>query len=250
MVSIIHDDIKMMLLTWSMAIVAATVINRSTLYTVSKNIREKVAERETRRNLLKKTCFGRLIFDLPDSITFSGHIVHLLLLQQVEHEKQDEIALKLGGEFKVFGASDFKDITGLRVDGNMDLGSTGDAPSQCSLVKNVFNNKQSLTLNDVEEAYNNLDDNADDATFVRLSLIYMLEVGLLGRTKITHIDCRHLALVDNRKQFNKYPWGKLIFDLTMPSLKKGINTWEHTKSTKRPGYTVTGFPYAFQVCFT
>lgn len=191
------------------------------------------------RELLEGSCFRKLIFGIDDETHFSGNIVHHLLLRRVQHDKPDEIANDIGGEVKVFGAIDFADITGLRVDG--DLSALVDGTS--SLYKKVFKKKR-LILVDVERAYEELDATTDDTTFFRLSLIYMLEVGLLGRVKQRQIDNIHLVLVDKKKQFNRFPWGRVVYNLTMFSLKNGVNTWEITTSEGRAGYEVLGFPYA------
>lgn len=86
---------------------------------------------------------------------------------------------------------------------------------------------------------------------VKFVMLYFLESVLLGKEPKNKIDGLHIRLLDNFKEFNNYPWGRLSFEATMLSLKNIV-----TRRSKRIGsldpnteekYSLYGFPYAFQV---
>ncbi|KAK9200532.1 hypothetical protein WN944_015730 [Citrus x changshan-huyou] len=91
----------------------------------------------------------------------------------------------------------------------------------------------------------------DDTLMVKFVMLYFLESVLLGKEPKNKIDGLHIRLLDNFKEFNNYPWGRLSFEATMLSLKNTV-----TRRSKRIGpldpnieekYSLYGFPYVFQV---
>ncbi|KAK9185227.1 hypothetical protein WN943_025582 [Citrus x changshan-huyou] len=91
----------------------------------------------------------------------------------------------------------------------------------------------------------------DDTLMVKFAMLYFLESVLLGKEPKNKIDDLHIRLLDNFKEFNNYPWGRLSFEATMLSLKNTV-----TKRSKRIGsldpntkekYNLYDFPFAFQV---
>ncbi|KDO37924.1 hypothetical protein CISIN_1g042360mg, partial [Citrus sinensis] len=82
-------------------------------------------------------------------------------------------------------------------------------------------------------------------------MLYFFESVLLGKEPKNKIDDLHICLLDNFKEFNNYPWGRLSFEATMLSLKNTV-----TKRSKRIGsldpntkekYNLYDFSFAFQV---
>ena len=62
----------------------------------------------------------------------------------------------------------------------------------------------------------------EEDDMVKLSLIYLLECGILGTESQTHIDNEHLTMVEDLDYFNSYSWGTLSYNSTMTSLAKGL----------------------------
>ena len=91
----------------------------------------------------------------------------------------------------------------------------------------------------------------DDTLMVKFVMLYFFESVLLGKEPKNKIDDLHICLLDNFKEFNNYPWGRLSFEATMLSLKNTV-----TKRSKRIGsldpntkekYNLYDFSFAFQV---
>ena len=84
----------------------------------------------------------------------------------------------------------------------------------------------------------------EEDDMVKLSLIYLLECGILGKESQTHIDDEHLAMVEDLDYFNSYPWGTLSYNSTMTSLAKALLKKGGVMNPYRT-YSLGGFTLAF-----
>ncbi|KAK9191167.1 hypothetical protein WN943_019778 [Citrus x changshan-huyou] len=107
-----------------------------------------------------------------------------------------------------------------------------------------------FTQKQLQKAFSTAQSN-DDTLMVKFAMLYFLESVLLGKEPKNKIDDLHIRLLDNFKEFNNYPWGRLSFEATMLSLKNTV-----TRRSKRIGlldpnteekYSLYDFPFAFQV---
>ena len=58
-------------------------------------------------------------------------------------------------------------------------------------------------------------DNLKDEDMVKLALLYFLEHVLLGKEGKILIDMQWVGLVDCFEVFNKYPWSKICYEITL-----------------------------------
>ncbi|KAM3199455.1 hypothetical protein P3L10_031815 [Capsicum annuum] len=72
--------------------------------------------------------------------------------------------------------------------------------------------------------------------------------GQLNSTKV--VDIKLIRIVDSLNFFEKYPWGKEIFQLTMDYLKKKSDLKKQKKvfdEKQKTSYALFGFPWAFMI---
>ena len=75
---------------------------------------------------------------------------------------------------------------------------------------------------------------------VKLENLYLLEAVLLSIGMNKYIDMEQFSLAENLDSFNFYPWGRLVFDRTINSLKLSLDT---IKTSTVP-YQLVGFSLA------
>nr|KAJ0214491.1 hypothetical protein LSAT_V11C400216210 [Lactuca sativa] len=90
------------------------------------------------------------------------------------------------------------------------------------------------------------------ADAVRVSLLYMLEQGFLGKYSRQPVTDKHMAFVSNLDEFNMCLWGRVIWDFTYRKLYTMLdNIEEHLnpdapRVSNRHTYTLQGFVYSFK----
>ena len=85
--------------------------------------------------------------------------------------------------------------------------------------------------------------------------MYFLEHVLFEKERKNLIDMQWVALADNLKAFNKYPWGEICYERTLfglhRALENQVSIYQEKKKAKEEAvvkaYSLVGFPYAFQV---
>ena len=85
--------------------------------------------------------------------------------------------------------------------------------------------------------------------------MYFLEHVLFEKERKNLIDMQWVALADNLKAFNKYPWGEICYERTLFGLQRAlenqVSKYQDKKKAKEEAtveaYSLVGFPYAFQV---
>ncbi|KAM3325087.1 hypothetical protein P3S67_000211 [Capsicum chacoense] len=81
-------------------------------------------------------------------------------------------------------------------------------------------------------------------------LVWFVHCILLARDLSKIVDIDTIKIVDNLSFFEKYPWGKELFSLTLDYLKKRINFSRQKKTFETKGvssYALYEFFWAFMV---
>ncbi|KAI3875725.1 hypothetical protein MKW92_030947 [Papaver armeniacum] len=84
---------------------------------------------------------------------------------------------------------------------------------------------------------------------LKLGLLCIAENVILGIGSDVNVNKRRFFLVNNLKEFNNYPWGKLSYRVTRRSLINASNKTDVSKVEKTLGalvYNLYGFPHVFQ----
>ena len=79
---------------------------------------------------------------------------------------------------------------------------------------------------------------------VKTYMFYLLETVFLCGDKKKPVNNTNFKFIQNDTMVNSYPWGTLLYDMTIASLRRCVNT-NNSSNT----YTIYGFPIAFQVLF-
>ncbi|XP_062095946.1 uncharacterized protein LOC133801706 isoform X2 [Humulus lupulus] len=88
---------------------------------------------------------------------------------------------------------------------------------------------------------------------LRLALLYCLEGVVLAHELAQPIGEENMGIVEDFDVFNKYPWGRLCYNLTLDGLKTNLKKKSVKYQNKVGGkkskesYKLYGFPYIFQV---
>lgn len=223
--------------------VLVKVSNMSSLKALSL-IKQRLTEQQY--EVFKETCFGHFVY-LQD-LKFAGQIVHALLLRYVRSTDK-AMYFKIGQKECRFSMLEFALITGLKCHKEHDL-LVHEKDNTDSICDVFMGGNHEFTQKQLQKAFSTAQSN-DDTLMVKFAMLYFLESVLLGKEPKNKIDDLHIRLLDNFKEFNNYPWGRLSFEATMLSLKNTV-----TRRSKRIGsldpnteekYSLYGFPYAFQV---
>ncbi|XP_022158660.1 uncharacterized protein LOC111025123 [Momordica charantia] len=150
-------------------------------------IKGKLAPRQL--SMFRKTIFGHL---LNVDLVFNGSLVHNILLREVEDSTTDSISFNLFGRKVSFGRREFDLISGLKYDGSLVKKDT----HVHRLRALYFNDRFDLVLSDLEDLYEAAQFQ-DDFDAVKVSIVYMVEMVLLGRERTVKFDQTLLGIVDD-----------------------------------------------------
>ena len=230
---------------------AARITNKASIYKVVEEIRKKLnpvnndgkksSRKERQLKKMQQSCFKDL-FSMRQ-INFSGGLVHHLVKRQSVSTDTSIMEFNFNGKGAQFTRNEFGLITGLNM---------GPIPTEKPLHTSdrirseYFNNEDKITNAMVKDAFTYTKHFMEEDDMVKLSLIYLLECGILGKESQTHIDNDHLAIVEDLEYFNSYPWGTLSYNSTMTSLAKALLKKDGVMNPSGT-YSLGGFTLAFQV---
>ena len=95
---------------------------------------------------------------------------------------------------------------------------------------------------------------------VKIAFLYFLEGVLLGAEPKRNVSKFHMSIVHDLDMFNSYPWGTVVYDTTIDSLRGKDMAEKYCERLRKPPhkhlsdvketYTLYGFPFSFQVSFS
>ncbi|KAJ4727543.1 Phospholipase-like protein [Melia azedarach] len=211
----------------------------------------KLTKRQQR--IFKQSCLGHFL-DLQ-FLSFSGNLVHKILLHEVEIDGDEQEMWFLIGETPMrFSRIEFALITGLT------FGPYPEVSVDSHRLQDLyFGLKPAPNLDDIDSAFYAFDFTAiDDMDAVKITLYYVLERVVIGRAERYLADLWLMGLVDNLDEFNKYPWGSVCWRYTYRSLSRALRgqvghyrvklTEAKAKGKSYSStYNLDGFPVAFQI---
>ncbi|XP_062090026.1 uncharacterized protein LOC133796503 [Humulus lupulus] len=208
---------------------------------------------------VNESVFGPFFTAPPFS--FSGALVHTLLLRKVKSPRGDEVHFLMGPNLCKFGVHEFAIITGLSCSCPPLAVDIEPHITSSRLVDTYFSvePEKDIRFSILERAFS-MCDVPDD--LYKLGLVYFVEGILLGAENDNAIWRDSLSMVEDLDYFEKYPWGSLSFDTTVkqfnidmkaiggtiPGKKaKKIIEAESSKGFKvEAKYTCKGYPPALQ----
>ncbi|KAF3443700.1 hypothetical protein FNV43_RR13390 [Rhamnella rubrinervis] len=151
------------------------------------------------RNLEKKlsrSCFGSFITRLRN-ITFSSAIVHHMILRQAVNHNPDGMEFNFNGCGAIFTIKEFGIITGLNIK-DIDVPSP---PKSYRIINTYFGGSKCIKPKDFRQVFLGLKFKhcVEKDDMVKLSLLYILECGILGKKSQTNVDLTHFSMVEDLK---------------------------------------------------
>ncbi|XP_026414510.1 WD repeat-containing protein 87-like [Papaver somniferum] len=196
--------------------------------------------------VLEDSCFGHLRH-LPE-ISLYANVIYNVLLQRKypskkDKEEKDAMSFNIGNQEICFGEREFAMMSGLKFQGSEKIDYN---PEQVRLMKVHFPGQRSVKLEDLIKKFNQLKNSEDK---IKLGLLYIAESVIMGHKSRCIVNKGRFFLVDNLEEFNRYPWGKLSFKLTIKCLiclseKKNVSKSKHMLG--KVAHDLQGFPHVFQ----
>ncbi|XP_044503651.1 uncharacterized protein LOC123224130 [Mangifera indica] len=172
--------------------------------------------------LFERTCIGHLL-RLSD-IKFSGVLVHSFLLRQLYRGfDKNEFWFRVNGVDVRFSPFEFALMTGLPFSQLTTLSSYIPHASKHRIGDTYFQGCQKVQYHDIERVFlaRPWGDNNIDA--VKIALLYCLHMVLLGNDRRKKVSAEYLQLVDHLDEFNSYPWGVPVWQMTYESMSQASN---------------------------
>ncbi|XP_060968353.1 uncharacterized protein LOC133035927 [Cannabis sativa] len=211
---------------------------------------------DDQKELFRKFPFGNFL-DVSN-FNYQLQLIHLVLLRQIHTERADvELWFKLGDKAVCFGIEEFSIITGLDCTKSYDV-DLFKSKKLLAYKEGIFcmhGLTEKLTVKEVASVFFS-GALKDDEDYVKIALLYFFAGYLYGYPQGKKIDNFIFAMVngdDYIEVFNRFGWGKLLWEKTFHhlkiALKDGNNTFEQLAKKKmiKKGYKLKGFPIAFLI---
>ncbi|KAF4353510.1 hypothetical protein F8388_013802 [Cannabis sativa] len=223
-------------------------------YNVIDDINENLSDEQ--KELFRKSPFGHFL-DVSN-FNYQIQLIHLVLLRQIHTERDDvELWFKLGDKAVRFGVEEFSTITGLDCTKSydVDLFKSKKLLAYKEAIFCMHGLTEKLTVKEVASVFFS-GALKDDEDYVKIALVYFFAGYLYGYPQGKKIDNFIFAMVngdDYIEVFNRFGWGKLLWEKTFHhlkiALKDGNNTFEQLAKKKmiEKGYKLKGFPIAFLI---
>ncbi|KAK4352937.1 hypothetical protein RND71_028455 [Anisodus tanguticus] len=192
-------------------------------------------DEEGLEDFFRKSCFGHFLDLSKDLVArFHMNLVHDLLIRRILCRKRQEVWINYCGIPVCFGMNEFALMTGLRchsppadeelkkarTDGQKLLDFVGKKITGAKLFALL---KSSKVTKDYKES---------------LCLVWFLHSILCAKDLNKNVEADWIRLSWSKTIFNKYPWGRESFDLTVDYLLRELKPSIKT-------FTLYGFPWAF-----
>ncbi|KAF3438461.1 hypothetical protein FNV43_RR21223 [Rhamnella rubrinervis] len=185
---------------------------------VVKNVDEIIPDYLAgQRKKMEESYFGHLF--LQFNVKFNADLVHHLLRRQVHTSNRKYLEFNFEGNAAQFRKKEFDIITKLKMG---PIPANNPTSSYERIRDDYFNGSDVITNGMVEDAYTNITQWMEDDDMVKLSLLYILECGLLRKESNSEIKLDHVSMVDDLSNFNAYPWGELAWEAAINSLQNGL----------------------------
>ena len=203
---------------------------------------------EEERSLFSNCCFGQFL-QLP-KINRSSKIINHLLMRvgryDGDEECEDALFIEVAGQPRAFTIKHFAEITGLRVVDNFEAPEYNEVVDG-GLYSDIFQNgtlkSRGVLTSKLKESKGW--DNPERR--VKFLVLHFLCNVLLGAPSHTNIpDMSYVKLVEDLNQFNKYPWGNVVWKFFHESAVKYVKN-VGGKSDSKGKINLPSFLYPLQI---
>ncbi|KAL5573722.1 hypothetical protein UlMin_023319 [Ulmus minor] len=241
----------------------------------------KGALKESELELFRGSCFGHFL-DLDAGWMegdktgkrnmFAGQYVHFLMLRRMSTMKKRELWFLVEGKPARFFIHEFAIVTGLVCTSKPFLALEERVKLKDRIRDEYFKGTTQIKVDDIQKAFRSLCDKEEggkkkaekekDLTTdrVKIALLYFMKGVLLRADPKRNVSTFHMNMVDDLDMFNSYPWGTVVYDTTVDSLRGKDMAEKYRERLRKPPhkqlsdvketYTLYSFPFAFQVSFS
>ncbi|XP_022891911.1 uncharacterized protein LOC111406765 [Olea europaea var. sylvestris] len=208
---------------------------------VLSSIQSKLSDRQ--KLIMKGTCFAHFL-DCHE-IVVQPQLIHYFLLRQVQQPNPTELWFLVAERYVRFSISEFCIVTGLRCSGDSDTGIFENRQSQ--LKNKYFSQVDIVTHEDVKSTFISacqmpdldLVETLPNHDVALIGILYFITAYLFSKDYKKLVDHYLFTLVEDFPALNSFPWGKLLFEITLSSLKDAL-------SRQTAHYRLRGMLVAFQ----
>lgn len=194
-----------------------------------------------RIELFRQTCFGPWL-QLSD---FSADPVLLYTFFDIQEipagPTREEMYFRIGTHLLRFSREEFCLTTGLL------FGSAPNDPTVSDgFARRTFGDRVPK-LEQVQQIFSTIggaEDHMEDVDAVKVCLMLMVHMFFIGHRKHVKVSPLVIKAIDNMDFWNSYPWGSLIWDITIRQMYRCLATGHRTPETK---VTIYGFVFALKV---
>ena len=195
-----------------------------------------------------KSCFGHFLSFDANAI-FSSHLVHNLLTREITFEGagQNEIWFGIGQRRMRFSKYEFCLVTGLKFGGPSNIPSFNSIPVRGGVYQRYW---PTMDVNVTRLNQRFIEPGAvfqKPLDAFKIALVLFVETFLFGSDYRKKVSSWLFSLVEELEQFNRFPWGKHVYQRTFQYLYKGIRSPQPGTDSVR--WHLYGFPIALQVVF-
>ncbi|XP_038883716.1 uncharacterized protein LOC120074618 isoform X2 [Benincasa hispida] len=180
-------------------------------------IKNTLNERQLKK--FKKSCFGDFL-DLKIT-KFSSQLFYHLVRRQCCSTNRNELWFNLEGRIHKFGMKEFSLITGLNCGELPEIDMSKIQKGKFN--KRYFGGEKTIKRTKLHEVFTEMD-KGRNKDVVKMAKLYILEMFILGKQIRTGINHEYTLLVDDKEQFDRYPWGRISYEITIDFVKKAIKS--------------------------
>ncbi|XVF75184.1 hypothetical protein PTKIN_Ptkin13bG0167000 [Pterospermum kingtungense] len=227
----------------------AAKINHNSKLKVIRDVRHVMATiGQDAQDDIKKSAFGRLL-DFDSDARLCGVILHQIIARQFTFTgiSEHEAWFRIGDNLICFGKQEFCLITGLKFGTSAFDTNAVYRPSDDGLWMKIFKGLQ-ISTKDLWDRFKKGEFNENRDIAIKVALVLLAELVLMAGDGRGCVRSWVWELVDNRDAWDKFPWGKYVFQMTLHYLNKIQSPPPRTqKSVDKINYNFYGFPITLQV---
>ncbi|XP_062085067.1 uncharacterized protein LOC133791164 [Humulus lupulus] len=247
-----NEQISRTILTTELPCVPRVIMNENVQTKSKVTIRSSMQIFEKINSWLSKT--DKIVFrkysqlghllDLPWKGKFWGTLSHQIIARRINCQKKHELWFLINGKPVRFSIQEFAIVSGLYTSGELTPKELNVVSSNNNL-KNKYFNDRSIKIEDVANVLDNIPKDERTKDRVKLCFIYLLSAFLLNSSVGTTIDLSWLRLVDNLEIFDKYPWGRLVYEKIVDQITRVKFQKDHNVDMIRWNFICC--PWIFQI---
>lgn len=165
----------------------------------------------TQQNLFRRTAFGKFLES--EKTVMSAKIIYNLMMRIADekgYSGNEEMFFEIAGQLVTFSITDLALITGLKCHGEPDQKQLN-IRGTSAVGKMYFMEQKNLKRDAIKLIFQSMNPDNDEIA-VKVALLFFVSNLVLANNSNVYLDSFYLHLVEDLDRFNKYPWGRVLWD--------------------------------------